>query len=428
MRFHKVGLGFAFCIILVTLPAVRGEDKPALAQTLMSLRDDGIVRRVSLSEVARTVQSAKRSVADEAVLDYAHGLVLLSRVQPAKAIACFESALKHNSAYLPAWQALLRTRLIRKDMKNLETQSLQLAKVVQSPEVSWQEESQRKDAAAWLGEVAGFLALPEAGLMKPEEQRRFEANLQQALGSGFASDFTAGKQTLQKTYEALRKGLESEVDQESENQDKKAEDELAELAGKSDELDEKAESLKLSADQWKDWLDERVKKADDELKTLEAEFQKLDQSAQGVSQLIQQTQLDVARYQTELAAQGIRGRDADQQPAMLQLRQELVKYQRQYQALEQRAARILLQGRQVLAARTLAVKKYQKATGKIVRESETLSRWKKSVEKASDKLESRDSKTVARSLKKRLSMPASYFELDEKAELSKMIEQAGGEP
>ncbi len=263
-------------------------------------------------------------------------------------------------------------------------------------------------------------------MLKDEEGERFESAIKQALGREFDAIFAGGREDLLEHRQKLVRTTTKEIDQESETQEKQEEEDLEELTGQGEELDQKTESLKMSADQWKTWLNERAGKADEELKTLEEDYKALQQAAEGVSQLIQQTQLDAGRYQTELAVRGILGRDADQQPAMIQLRQEWTKYQVQYQTLEQRASGLLQQARTLMASRALAVKKYQQATGKIVQETQALSLWKKNVEEASSKIESRDPKSAEKSLTKRLSMPASFFELDEKAELAKLIELAGG--
>ena len=433
MRSHPIGKAIAISVILAGgVAGLSRADPPATeSKTLSALKtllEEGIARRGSLDQIAQTVRVARQSDPDDPVFDYAHGLVLLSRVQPAKAVLSFEAALERRPTYLPAWQALLRTRLIHKDMKSFQTEALKLAKLARDAAGVWRDESERVEAAKWLGRAAGFLSLPDGDLLKAEERERFESALKRELGSEFDAIFAGARDTLLEDYQKLQQKLKQEFDKESKDQTKKADTELAELEDRDEELDKKTETLKLTADQWKDWLDQRVKKADQELKTLETQYKTLEQAAQGVSQLIQQTQVDLGRMQTSLSLQGIRGTRMEAQPAVLQLQQELGKYQTQYLTLEQRGANVLSQAQQVLAARAGAVRRYQQATGKIVEQTDAFNRWKKTIEKASQKVVNQNPALLNQSLKKRLSLPASYFELDEKAELVRLIQQAGGTP
>jgi hypothetical protein len=120
MRIPGIGNIIPGWLILLGMPAVCAaalpEDESQSIAALKTLLHDGLVRRVPLNQVAQTVTEAKRFQPNDPLWDYAHGLVLFSRVQPAKAVECFKAALKQRPTYLPAWQALLRTRLIRKDI------------------------------------------------------------------------------------------------------------------------------------------------------------------------------------------------------------------------------------------------------------------------------------------------------------------------
>ncbi len=357
-----------------------------------------------------------------------HGLVLQSRVQPKQAVLCFEAALKRQPAYLPAWQALLRTRLIRKDLKSLQSESLELARLAKSEEAAWPEDSERQQAAFWLGKIVGYLSLPEVDLLKDADRKRFESDLKTRLGTPLAAAFAAGQTALQTDYQKLRQDLAKDIQQEAKHQEKKAGDDLANLADKGQNLDKKTETLKLTAEQWKDQIEQQMKKTDQQLKVLEAEYKTLSQALQGVSKLVLQTQIDIGRVRTTLELGGMRGVRLDQHPAMLQRRQELLKYENQFLSLQQRGATVISQGRQLLTTRTVAVQKYQQATGNIVRQTETLTRWKKNVEETSKQIANQgQAKTKpGLSLEKRLSLATSYFELDEKAELTRLIQQAGG--
>ncbi len=133
MRNNRIGRMIAFCLILAGIPRVGGADeKPGESKSVPALKtllNEGLIRRESLNQISQTVQAAKILMPDDPTLDYAHGLVLLSRVQPAKAVECFEAALERQPTYVPAWKALLRTRLIRKEMKTFQTEALQFAKL-----------------------------------------------------------------------------------------------------------------------------------------------------------------------------------------------------------------------------------------------------------------------------------------------------------
>ncbi len=432
MPYLRTATAVLVSLTLTGSSAFASSDAPQKAQAvtelLETLLEDGLVRRVPFSQVSQTVRQARSALPESPIPDYAHGLVLLGRIQTDKAVSRFAAALEREPTYLPAWKALLRTRLVRQQTKSFQDESLKLAKLAGTKVSVWQSEEQRKDAAVWLGRTIGFLSLPECDVLEPQELSRLEAELKSHLGDDLAADFGLGRDGLLEDRQQLEQSLKKEFAQESARREKKANDDLEDLTDREEELEDKAETLELTADQWKDWLDEAQKKSDQKLKDLQKQYATLDEAGQKISQLIQQTQVSVGRFQTQLAFRGIRGVQADQQPGMIQLRRELSQYQSQYQALEQRATGLVLQGRQVAAGQAAAILRYQQATGKIGRESATLTRWKKSVEKESAKLGNQDHQALEAKFQRRLSQVASYFELDAKTELKRLIEQAEGAP
>ena len=390
-------------------------------KALQGLRDEGFRSRVDFRKVSNAAARARIAMPNSPIPEYAYGLILLSRVQPERAVTCFKAAIDRDTSYLPAWKALLQTRLTRRQTDDFRKESLKLAELASSQQVTWQNPQDRREAAVWLGRMMGFLSLPHVSLLHAEERSRLEAALISKLGKELKMSYAAGQTELRKDREQLETDLKKEAAQASAIQQKQNLTELSVLNDRGEEIDEKAEILELTTEQWDEWLRESHDAADNQLKDLQKQYDTLSRAAQLISQLIQQTQYSVGRYQTQLGVRGIRGVQADQQAGLIELRRELLQYQQQYQALEQRAAAIVSQGRQIAARQAAVQLRYQQATGKITRESAILDRWKKSVAKETDKIGKQDFQTLETKLKRRLYQVPSYFKLDAEEELNRLI-------
>ncbi len=394
-------------------------------QTLKTFLEDGIVRQADLDQILAAAKQARLLHSKSPIPDYAHGLVLLKRDELARALDCFEASLKRDPTYLPAWRARLRTRLLRGQTDSFRAECLSLAEIVGDDAMPWESED-RHEAAAWLGRIAGFLSLPEVELMPANSRDYFEWMLTSAFGksqqSGDANSYyAAGRQTLLEDYEHFKKILKEELDAKLHQQ----ESHLAELEFRRRELEQRAESLERIAEQLKNRLADRREDAARELKTLGKGYDALNQTRWRVLQLMRQTQQDVVRLHLELATRGIFGLEAERQPVMLQLRQELLKYRNQYLVLQWQGANVQTQGRRIVADRADAARRYELVKKRIGHQIETVNRRQQRFQTESEKIQDESQILSETSLQQQLSDASRYLELDEQAELARFIEQAG---
>ncbi len=174
-----------------------------------------------------------------------------------------------------------------------------------------------------------------------------------------------------------------------------------------------------------------MKQTESQFKQLQRDFAALDTVARKMNGIIAQTQFEIGQLTTIMQIQqrnqrSSRGAGQSQTYAgnvlLGQRQQELLRYQLQYAALEQKAMSLMAQARQVLAARQQAAIKYKNATGEIVRADKTLDRWKKTLEKSSIKAAAKPNDAdLLEGVEKRRTMVSSYFPLDFDAEKDRVL-------
>lgn len=388
---------------------------------LKTLLNEGIVQPAASREISKTTVLLRLHKPGSPIPDYASGLVWLTRNEFSRAFDCFEAALEQDDAYLPAWKVQLRTRLIRNQPELFKTDCLKLARLVGDPR-AWDNPKQRDEAAKWLGQIAGFLTLPDVKLMTEKERTYFEWLVESKFPTELHPLYMAGRQTVQKEYDNLHDVFEEDFQKQMDQLD----EELEALEDRKLKLDRRVDSLKLMEGQLKIRLTQRQKKAERQLKGLGKGYESLNKAARSLLQLMQQTQSDVGRLYIELASQGIIGIKAEQQPVMIQLRQELIKYLEEYRQLARRGAQVRSKGYQVIADRTEAIRRYQRVKGNIQRQVAGVYQRQNRLDAASEKIRREDQQALKESLRKQLADPANFFELDEQTELTRLIEQAGG--
>ncbi len=403
------------------------EEQQTFADNVKQLFDS----HEDLSKARRQHQSAKRRHPRDPRPDYAMGLVLLKEFEYEEAGKQFQAAAKGDAVhYLPAWQAVIHLDILQKDREGFLRDTFELAKLAADPGAEWIGTNQPRAAATWLGEVCEYLKLPGVDFLKPDQQTAHVEKLTELMTPEMVAAWVEGQPKLRQKYVRVFNEIHQEQQQMKQKLEQSADRKTAALSGRQQELDEKQDDARKSATEWKAWYDKHMKQTETQLKTLQRDYAALDAAARRLSGIIAQTQFEIGQLSTVMQLQqqnqGSRAvslRQANTRNILLgQRQQELLRYQLQYAALEQKAMSLTAQARQVLSARQQAAIQYKNATGEIVRTDKTLDRWKKTLEKSSIKAAAKaDEADPVAALEKRRTMVSSYFPLDFDTEKTRVL-------
>ncbi|HUG93948.1 MAG TPA: hypothetical protein VML55_24170, partial [Planctomycetaceae bacterium] len=201
------------------------------------------------------------------------------------------------------------------------------------------------------------------------------------------------------------------------------------------ELDQQAETLKMTVREWQAWLDEVLRRTEKQLTVLQKDFAALDAAAREISSEIaaRTRELAALRFSTEAALpsrQNTSGFPSQFQLEALERENQIGRLQSQFDALAAKANVISSQARGLLAERSAAARQFQQATGQLARQDATIQKWEKLLEKSAARNEPKDAtRTNAyRALTTRLTLVATYFELDLEAERKRLLAELVAEP
>lgn len=380
-----------------------------------------------VEKAQRHYQIAKRSTTKDPRLEYAAGLVLFHQFEYDKAGTQFDAATDNKHAvYLPAWQAKIVLHLMQSNREAFLTDSLQLAKLAADDRVEWIGTGQPQVAAGWLGEVMAFLALPKVEFLKPEDLSPHDQQIQAAISPALLLYWTLGKQKFRRKYEAFQQEIAQQQEQVKDQIEDTADKRTTRLDERRKEIEQQKQAAQRSATEWQAWYDKQMERTKKRLDSLQKDYNALEAVAKRLNAIILQTQYEIGQLQTLVNLQGRTQRPGagltDNQIALGEHQEQLVRYQLQYFALEQRGTQLMVQARHVMLARQAAAKQYQQATGQIAKRDQTLTRWKNLVQKSALKAVAKANDTdPIEALEKRLAAATSYFPIDFETEKTHLL-------
>lgn len=416
-RWFRAG-AILVCAAAATGPATAADRRADFDAHLRAVVEEGLLKRGSISQVTRHAAIARRLRPKDPAVDYACGLMYVKRLQYPRAAASYHKSLRADPTYLPAWRALFRMRLDRRD-KALFADADKLALQAVNSKLTW-DETGRRDAVVLLGRVFEFLLLPGVDVLPREDAKAHGARIEKRLGLKFEEPYHAGRAQVRREYDALQAEAEKAAIKRRLSDRKKADATIADIREQREDNTAKSQTLKKTAAQWKTWLDGRLKDFDKQITSLQKDYQTLQVADARVARLVQRTTIDIGRLKTEYRLRRLPDRIAATQPALLRLEQESMRYQNQRLQLQRRAAGVLTSVRRAIATRAASVAQYQQATGQLVQEDKRLKRWNKVLKNASVKVREGKRKTPPRK-ETRLTQPAAYFPVDVKAEADRLL-------
>jgi chromosome segregation ATPase len=276
--------------------------------------------------------------------------------------------------------------------------------------------------------VAGYLALDGVDLIDPPALlTAHEARVRLALDEPLRAAWSRGRESIHREHQALLKERAAARTTIAADQQQQHQDRAAEIKAQRTELDQQTETLKLTAREWQAWLDEQLRRTEKQLTILQKDFATLDAAAREVSNEIihQQRELTSLRL---LADFNVQARSAAVLPIQLQheaieRENQVLRLQAQFDRLAAQASTVSTQARALLAERTAAARRFERATGQLARQDATLRKWNQLLDKAAGRNEPKAAADTNqyRLLNGRLTLVATYFELDTDAERKRLL-------
>jgi hypothetical protein len=412
---------------------------PALVSGVENLLEEGFkVGPRQLPLVKKKFEAARSlSADDDPRLDYAYGLVLVRQSQNKAALVPLEAAVNRNGpAYWPAWQALIWVQLVdRQYDKGLNRLDEFARRVGQTAEGDPISDSQR-DAARWMGEILEALDLTVAGKKFHDTIVEHDATIRDALGDELSEVLDTGREIVhERDLEFTQKAGQSR-DEAQKKLARRRKGQKGKFDSDLVDLDKEKENNARSADEWKKWLDETLEKVDKQLGQLEKEYQFQQKRAESLQQSILVTGKEMTLLNVQMSlvggqqtGSGLFQMQFGRMQQQLILRQnQLMNYQLEYNATIGRMTQTAQQGQGVQQERAAMVRKYEKATGDLVKKNAELDRWAARVAEKKKKLDVQGvskQKGARAAADRRIPTLKSYVPLDLDAERARLLEAYG---
>jgi hypothetical protein len=364
-------------------------------------------------------------------VDYAWGLVLLKHRRTREAERQFQTAAARTTpAYLPASQAVVWLQLARKQyvpgFKSLRA----FIDSVADDKRPAADAAERLSAAEWTGRaIAALNEIPLTDRQKADV-KRLDVAAEQQFRDRMLAAYRKGKQAVKSLAGELSVDAVKTRVLAGKKLAKKEKQTRKEIASRKDDVDKSQESLKLTAEQWKDWLEDQEKQTKRSLTRGTKELAILESRRASLTR----SYLLAARQKTLLLATMRRGDPNSERTtpitpsandiALGRIQQTLAAYELQYQRTVQQMNATRQAAATAVQNYRAAVKRYHTATGKIAKSNTELAKLESHLKQQERKLQQSNVKQVAavKQMKKRQASFTTYVKFDVDAEKKRLLE------
>jgi len=334
-----------------------------------------------LQDAEKHLAQARRVAPGDPRTDYVHGLVLLKQSQVRLAVVQFEAAVKHDggSYYWPAWQAAIWGYLVDKQyelgLKKLD----EFAVFVQNAEAPDEVSEAQRAAAHWIGQLIESLTRCVDSRKLHDLLVDHQVHLLDTFGRELSESVEAGRESIRDREFQLAQAAGAARQIADKEKARRRQDKNARLEKDIEGLGKAKDDAVKSAEEWKEWIDEVLAKADKQLGLLERDYKFLDQRAQSLMQSITLVGQEITSLEFGLSTMNLRTANfLGAQNAQFQLQQrqnQMFGYQLDYNATVGRLSNVAQQGNLAMQQRTDAIKRYETATGQLVKKNADLDKW-----------------------------------------------------
>jgi hypothetical protein len=356
-------------------------DDEALAGQLKEAFDEGyVVGPKRLKDAQKHLAQARKTAPGDPRIDYANGLVLLKQGQAKPATAQFEAAVTRDGvAYWPAWQTAIWALLGDKQYEHGLKRLGEFAAIVRQSEKPDEVSELQREAARWMGQLLEAVAhLPETKKFE-DLLAENEIKVLDTLGDKLSEALEEGRE--------LMRARQSELDQVAgaarSNADRKkalkAQDKSEQIEKNLEGADKEKEDAKKSEADWKKWLDDMLAASDKLLGQLEKDYTVLEQRSQSLFQSYTLAGTQLTALQLSMSPQNLKNMNTQAlnnlQEQYVACQNQMLGYQVEYNMTQGKMSDVSDRGAQAMQARTQGIKRYEDATGQLVKKAKDLDKW-----------------------------------------------------
>lgn len=404
--------------------AAEGRDERAYAEQIRNLLTVPGDREQALAAAERAYRAAREICDRDPRADYAYGLILFRHFKYDEAQQRFIAAARSGDyPYFPAWQALIWLQVLRKDQAHAAMEVARYAKTVESSTDVRLTASSRVHAANWIGTMVGYLEGPGTTPKIRETVELLDGQLEKIFTDRRLERYLIAKSDLLDRHSELsEEAVDSDAQRVEANRVKQ---EL--IASRKADLADAKGKLAMSAEKWKEWIDQQIAAFDAQLAPLEREYEPLAAEGRYLASQISNCQQEILR----LAQQ----RDRcllQMESSLAQYYQQLIEreninlaaYQRKYGIADAKARAINSRAANIIAQRDSAIRLYEKETGQIIRSNRAIDAWQKRLSRQSTKLTTDNINRAnrAKPVSGNLTALRTYLELDFDSEKLRLLD------
>jgi len=412
-----------------TQPADRTTQE--LLHTLLSTADD---RGPASAGLALRRYQAAKAQRDDADTAYAYAIVLLRLNKTKEALPLLAQAA--DKQHLDAGKAHLTLLLGQKQWTIFTDRVVKYANWLTEDIPQWKTTAARDEYAEWLGRALSVSQQIASTTIELDRLHKVEQSVRGTIPGDQREAYLRGFDAVMTEAENLANITDNVQAAEQEKQEQAAETEKARLRDEQAKAKGDRENLKLTAEEWKKSLDNKLADFSKQLGLLEKEWNTLDQRRQSLERSIlaaqQSFQVLLNQYETLRNNGNNNGSSSNRlnQTRLQQLDREMGTRQLQIQQYQQDRNRTITsmnqfqqQAQVVLNQRQALVADYERATGQLVQKDESLKKWNdRLVKKEKDADENAKAKPAAvQTLEQKRKSVGTYLSTDWEAERQRLL-------
>lgn len=374
--------------------ALLGDDRSTEAQApkefvdhIQALLDLGVKRDPkSAPQAEQHFREASRIRPNDPRTEFAYALVLTRLFKSVEARQHLHAAAESVPAYFPARQAAIRDLIKSQRYQAAGEQLGELVRLLPPADPA------SAERAEWIGRVVACVSGPVGSKDAQEQFDYLHSHLRQSLPAVIDASYERGYEILRQEVDELKSSIELVQSTSRAKSDEVKASVDAQLVARRTELKAKQEDAQKAGKKWEDWATDETRQIDETLKEMEKRYGDLENSATALLSSITALRLQIdridrgfvpdtaipsSRFGTSFITTTTTRQNVERQLLLDEQKLNLV-----YSAQSELSNRAGSQ----LGQRKAIVAEFQKATGQVMKELETLKNWdtraKKQAERA----------------------------------------------
>lgn len=377
-------------------------DETALGAQLKQAFDEGyVVGPKRLHEAQKYLVQARRAAPGDPRIEYATGLILLKQGQVKPATVQFEAAIgRDGAAYWPAWQAAVWSHLADKQYEPGLKRLVEYAALVRNAEKPDEISEIQREAARWVGQLLEAVShLPDSRKID-DLLAEYQVKVLDAFGDKLSESLDEGRELIRARQFELDQAAGAARSTADRKKTLRDQDKSAKLDKNIEGAGQEKENAKKSEQEWKQWLDDALAASDKQVGLLERDYKFLDDRSQSLFRSYTLAGTQLTALQLSMNPTTLKNMDQftlnNLNQQVLACQNQMLGYQLEYNATLGRMTDVAQRGSQAMQDRADAIKRYEDATGQLVKKKADLDKWAARMKTEKQKIAAQNNKPAAK--------------------------------